>query len=517
MKSFILSGKQSQFIDHYCINEIKIPSLVLMERAAFSVARVIKDELCIGKERRPSIAVVCNTGNNGADGVAAARILDDWGYFVKIIIIGNLKKATQEFITQINIVNHTDIEVDFAEEGTYDFTGFDVIVDGIFGIGLLRDVEGKFADMIDCICKSKCKVVSIDIPTGLSADTGRPLGRTVAADFTVTFGYLKLGHKLLKGRDYCGKIFVCDIGFRKEAICELLKKENVRYIYDGMEGCKLPVRWQSSNKGSYGKTAVVAGLGGMLGAAFFSAKAAYKTGCGLVKVLSIKENKDILMSMLPEAIYVEMDEGSSTIKEILENLVRDCRALVIGPGLGISESSYELVKAALELKMPVVFDADALNIISRHRDLLKKLCENHIVTPHILEMSRLMNVDKSEIIHDIVLATEDFVKQYGCTCVLKDSTTVVASIIDSKIQTYVNVNGNSAMATGGSGDVLSGMIGGFLSQKMKNHEAAELGVFLHGKAGDVAADKMSQYSVTASDIIDQIPGAFLKVVTDSIE
>lgn len=513
MKQYILSGEQSKFIDEFCIREMGIPSVVLMERAALAVAGLVDKKCCA----EASILAVCHVGNNGADGLAAARILDDMGYSVKVMIVGRPEKGTAEFHLQLEIIKHTDIPIEYADEKTFTCSGYDVIIDGIFGIGLSRDVQGIYADMIEKINQSESIIVSVDIPSGLNTDTGQPMGVAVTADYTVTFGNLKLGHKVSKGRDYCGKIYVTDIGFRKEAYAGLCRQEPLRYTFPSdkdwgpvssgiPESLRLPERKQASNKGTYGKTAVIAGLGGMPGAAFFSARAAYLCGAGLVKVITTKENTNILKTMLPEAIYADTDD----IKDIgsgIKELVSDCRALVIGPGLGLEDTAYEAVKASMELEIPVVMDADALNILGIHRNLLEKLNKNIIVTPHVMEMARMTGFSRLEVTRDIVKTAEVFAEAYGCICILKDSSTVVSSMAGDRLQTYINITGNSGMATGGSGDVLSGILGGLLAQQPEIREAAELGVYLHGAAGDLAAEKKTEYGVMASDILDAIPKA----------
>lgn len=516
MKHYILSGAQSKFIDHYCINEMGIPSVVLMERAALSVAELIDKEF--GQQKKNGeIKIVCHGGNNGADGLAVARILDGWNYPVKIILLGKAERATEEFNLQLKIIEHIAIQIEYTEQGIYSFQENDIIIDAIFGIGLSRNVQGIYAEMIKQMNHSGCKIISVDIPSGLNSDTGQPMEIAVNADYTVTFGNLKLGHKVAKGRDYCGTVLVSDIGFRAEAYDALLKQESICHTMTQ----EMPVRKQASNKGTYGKTAIIAGLGGMPGAAYFSAKASYKCGCGLVKIITIKENGSILKAMLPEGIYEDIDGNANEYQHIKE-LISGCSSVVIGPGLGTGEKAYNVVKTVMklttqELSIPVVMDADALNIIAAHRELLEKLNSNIIVTPHIKEMSRLFDMSCPDIMEDIVKAAEQFAKTYGCTCILKDATTVVASVIENRIQTYINLTGNSGMATGGSGDVLSGILGGLLAQKTEICNAAELGVYLHGVAGDLAADTMSEYGVMASDIVEQIPYAIDRMMLDRKE
>lgn len=514
LKQYILSAEQCKFIDEYCIRSMGIPSVVLMERAALAVAERIVSKCDV----KGKILAVCHVGNNGADGLAAARILDDRGCPVTVFIVGRPEKGTGEFRMQLEILKHTDIRIEYEGETPFECGGYDVIIDGIFGVGLSRDVQGIYAEIIEKINRSESTVVSVDIPSGLNADTGRPMGIAVLADHTVTFGNLKLGHKISKGRDYCGEIYTADIGFRKEAYTRLIDREALRYTFladkSGIglrENPELPKRIQASNKGTYGKVAVIAGFGGMTGAAYFSAKAAYLCGAGLVKVISVKDTVNILKTMLPEAVYAETD-GKKDLAGYIRELVSDCRAVVIGPGLGQGDDACEAVKAVLELELPTVLDADALNILGSHRNLFKTLRHNMIVTPHVLELSRMTGTGRTEITGDIVAAAEDFARLHGGICILKDSSTVVSSMAGERMQTYINITGNSGMATGGSGDVLSGILGGLLAQQAGCREAAELGVYIHGTAGDLAAEEKTEYGVTGSDILNAIPEAIGRLI-----
>ncbi len=215
--------------------------------------------------------------------------------------------------------------------------------------------------------------------------------------------------------------------------------------------------------------------------------------------------------MLPEAIYADID-GKKDIGSGIRELVSDCRAVVIGPGLGQGEAACEAVKAVLELELPTVMDADALNILGSHRNLSEHLRENIIVTPHVLDLSRMTGISRTEITGDIVAAAEDFAGTHDCICILKDSSTVVSSMAGDRLQTYINITGNSGMAAGGSGDVLSGILGGLLAQQTGCREAAELGVYIHGMAGDLAAEVKTEYGVMASDILNAIPEAISRLI-----
>lgn len=516
MRQYILSGEQSRKVDFYCIQELGIPSVVLMERAALAVTRRLQS---LHKENE-RYYILCGVGNNGADGLAVARMLDDLRYPVTVGIVGTVEQATKEFKMQLNILKKTGISIEQIEASTLSFFEYDWIVDGIFGIGLSREVGGIYKTVIEKVNASDCNVMSIDIPSGLHSDSGLPMGIAVVADETVTFGNYKLGHKLGEGRDYCGIVTVAPIGFRREAYEKLLKtNEPLRTCEpDDKATFLFPNRKQASHKGTFGKVAVIAGMGKMPGAAYFAAAAAYRCGAGLVKVITARECETVLNTKLPEALVYSGSEGEIPL-EILKKLLLDCKAIVIGPGLGQEMYAEQILMQVLQFhtdylpELPVVLDADALNLMAKNKKLLQYLNPNFIITPHLLEMARLTDENVNKIMTNALEVAEGFSKAYGCTCVLKSATTIVTGQ-KKYLQTYLNLTGNSGMATGGSGDVLAGMLGGFLAQRHTEctlTEIAELVVWLHGTAGEIASEKKTEYSVMATDILEAIPEAIARL------
>jgi NAD(P)H-hydrate epimerase len=279
-----------------------------------------------------------------------------------------------------------------------------------------------------------------------------------------------------------------------------------RFTYDENALEKLPKRPQRSNKGTFGQVLVVGGSVGMSGAAYFSAKAAYRSGCGLVRILSPEQNRMIYQTQLPEAVLT-LYNNDAPDETTVKNAVCRATAIVLGVGLGTSETSKKLLKWTLEAaNAPIVLDADGLNIISADKSLFKLAPEHTVITPHPLEMSRLSGLDITEITDDIAGTAERFAMSHNVVCVMKDANTAVSD----GHRTMLNVSGNSGMATGGSGDVLSGVIASLLAQGMHAFEAASLGVYIHGLAGDNAALRLSEHSVIASDIIDSLPSVFSK-------
>lgn len=494
---FCITGHGSKLTDKWCIEEMGIPSVVLMERAALALSdEILKD---LNNNVKQKVIIVCGCGNNGADGLAAGRILVNKGIDTDIYIVGNADKASEEFNIQYNILEKMKVNINMADGNSIKDIPFDscaIIVDAIFGIGLSRLVEGKYKKIIDMINESGKKVISADVPSGLCADRGIMMGCCVNAYKTVTFGKLKSGLVLCDSKNYSGEIIVKDVGFLNEAYNNA-DIENEIYDFYVREDLKLiPDRLKNSNKGSYGTVTVIAGSENMSGAAVMCANAVYRCGAGIVKVFTHRESMDIVRNNIYEAIVEDYENDVQ---------LSDKDIVVIGPGLSVCEKSVDLVRKVLESGCRAVIDADGLNVISNNKELLDKLHENVIVTPHIKEMSRLCGREVSYIRENIVKAAREFSEKYKCITVIKDATTVISDI-NGKIT--VNMSGNSGMSTGGSGDVLAGIIGGMMSQKLSVYQSACLGVFVHGMAGDVARDELTEYGMMASDIINAIPHVF---------
>lgn len=501
---YLVTGKEMKEIDKRSIEEFGIPSMVLMERAALKVAEKAEEILKkkeFGTGKRGTVWAVCGLGNNGADGVAAARMLFLHGFQVSVILPGIEGGKSAEMEAQLGIAAKLKIPVFTAE----DFIpgSCDLIIDAVFGIGLSRDVEGSYEALIDLMRTQKdTAVVSVDIPSGINSDTGAVMGCAVQADVTVTFGEKKLGQALFPGREACGELIVADIGFVPEerekvgghALCHT--REDLRSI---------PQRKPYSHKGTYGKILVVAGSPGMAGAAYLSALAAYRTGAGLVKAVTPEENRSVLQGLLPEAVLSTYEAGQAAkepkrFREYLKEQTDWADAIVLGPGIGISEYGRSMAEAVLSnAYVPIILDADAINLAARYPYLRGYFTENIILTPHLLEFSRLSGQSVEEIKENLVSAAKGLSEQYGVTCVLKDAATVTARK-DGKV--FVNTSGSPAMAKGGSGDVLTGIIAGLLALGMDECEAASLGVYVHGLAGERAAKEFGVHSVLASQIAD---------------
>lgn len=486
---YILTGSQMKRADKHTIEHIGIPSMVLMERAALKTVELMEQEnLDLSRT-----LVACGSGNNGGDGYAIARLLHIKGYDTSIYFVGKETSRSTENQVQKNIAEYYQIPVVQQLEGKE----YSVIIDAVFGIGLTREITGDYCNAIEALNAVKGMKVAVDMPSGIHDETAQVMGTAFRADLTIAIAYQKRGHLFQPGNMYAGKVLVADIGIYDDSLPE---GELLTYHYDkGDLRERFPKRKANSHKGSYGKVLFIAGSKGMSGAAYLCAKAAYAVGAGLVRVYTHEENRVILQQLLPEAIITTYETYN---RAEVEELLTWADVVGIGCGLGKSESAVQLVKQVLrEAECPCVVDADALNILSEHMEYLSYAKQPVVLTPHMKEMARLLACSVQELSENRMDYLVSMTNNYPVTCVLKDARTLVGQ---KNEDTYVNVTGNSAMAKGGSGDVLTGIIAGILAQKADVYEAACLGVFLHGMAGDEARAQKGEYSVFASDLIASV-------------
>lgn len=501
---YFVTGKQMKQIDQDTIERIGIPSLVLMERASLAIADAV-EEMISEKGKSARILIACGTGNNGADGIAAGRILCGRGYEAVVLLGGNPEHETEEHRRQQKIAEALSVRMERdlkALDGRWD-----VIVDAVFGIGLAREITGEWKTVLETLseiaCRDEAKVVAADTPSGINSQTGQVMGTALRADLTVTFGYGKTGLFLYPGRKYAGKVRVADVGFSDVSLkrvgwdCTSLERSDLSL---------LPVREPDGNKGTFGKVLVIAGSRGMSGAAYFSALATYRTGAGLVKILTVPENRAVLQMQLPEAIVSSYDPDEITADEHSTDFLREAcdwaDVIVLGPGLGQEAYVEYLVEAVLEYAyVPMVLDADGLNTVAAHPYLTRYFTENIILTPHMGEMARFCSCPVSELKRDPVQAVKAYSSRYGVTCVMKDASTVVS---DKDGNVWLNTSGCSAMAKGGSGDVLTGVIAGLLARGMDCDRAAVFGVYLHGLAGEASAKEFGENGLLASGLADAV-------------
>ncbi len=487
---YLLNCGQMKNADRFTIEEIGVPSMALMERAALAVAEEMLNAGC-AMER---VLAVCGMGNNGGDGLAIARLLYLKGCKVSVECVGNPDKMTAETRQQYRIVRNYQIPV----VNNPDYREYTTIVDALFGVGLMRPVEGALGQKIRAMNESGARIWSVDIPSGVDGDTGRALGTAVCADETVTFAFGKIGHVLYPGRALSGRLSVKDIG-----IYPVAEEEGGYARALEASDCKsLLCRDPAGHKGTFGKTLVLAGSCGMSGAAYFAGSAAYAAGAGMVKICTAPENRQILQTQIPEALYGTWE------KDELEKGMQWCDAVAVGPGVGQDMEAFHMLEHILELgrrmDLPMVLDADGLNLLSAHPTLRDRLYENCVYTPHMLELSRMTKKTVQELGENPAETAAQFAKEFPGILVWKDACTLIR---DRRGRIYLNQTGNDGMATAGSGDVLAGLIGGLLAAGGEAGALAALGAYLHGRAGDLAAAEKGRHGMTARDILGKIPAA----------
>ncbi|MBP5159405.1 MAG: NAD(P)H-hydrate dehydratase [Lachnospiraceae bacterium] len=489
---YAATGEEMKRIDSYTIESVGIPAAVLMERAALFVAEAVMRS----PGRANETIAVCGTGNNGGDAVCAARILHCKGYRASIYLVeSDSGKYSEGLKLQLEIAKK--VGVPFAGD-IPDREGLTVI-DGLFGTGLKRDVTGAYSEAVQKINALKSsKVFCVDIPSGINSATGQVLGTAVRADHTLTFGLPKLGMILFPGREYSGNVTVCDIGFPDAAVSHA--QPAVRFV----KKASLPVRVKDSNKGTYGRVLVIAGHGMASGAAILAAKAAYKAGAGLVKVLTGQKSAQAVLEAVPECVVGVYEDEGRILKDEITGSIGSSDVLAFGMGIGTDETAEKLFETVMEAAdIPMVLDADGLNLLAKKGLSRADFKKEVALTPHLKELSRLIGKDVGEIKANLTDIAGSFSKREGFTLVMKDAATLIAS----PEGVFVNTSGNDGMSTGGSGDVLAGVIASFAAQGLPLSEAARQGVFLHGVAGDIAAGKLGRHAMLAGDLADALAQA----------
>ncbi len=492
----ILTTEQIRQADAYTIEHEPIGSLELMERAAEAF---VDQFLALFPTPQP-VAIFSGVGNNGGDGLAIGRLLTQRGWMVSIFTIGNLEKNSDDFLQNFRrlpsaIVNKSHLE----ERGQFpDLAAEHLVIDGLFGSGLDRPVEGVFGQLIQHLNQSPATIVSIDLASGLTAE-GTPPGETIIEPaHTISFQLPKLAFFQPMLSAYVGTWHVVDIGLNRAYIAGQSTDFSLTEAKQVSQW--LPQRMRFDHKGKAGQLLLVAGGKTTLGASLLSAEAALRAGTGLLYVHTIKSGRAPFLHRLPEAMVYE-DKQLTKITDINTEVSPD--ALAMGPGVGTDAATYEAFKKYLTSNTaPLVLDADGLNLLAAHEDLYDVLPAHTILTPHPGEFRRLVGNWKDD--YEKLVLLKKLAVDRKVTVVLKGAFTAIAGP-DGKI--VFNPTGNPGMATAGSGDVLTGVIGGLLAQGVEPLHAAILGTYLHGKAGDLAAAETGMLSLLATDIIRFLPGA----------
>lgn len=502
-------------------------------------------------EQPGTVAIFCGRGNNGGDGMVVARYLHLWGVPVRIFIVssagtgksrggggggstasGDVAMTTVEASTNRDILKKLGLKVEtltagllhsiFNDDGSgaggrSDASQFSLIVDALFGTGMDREVEGLFADVIDRINDSGVRVLAVDLPSGINSDSGQIMGTAIRAARTVTFGCVKVGLLCYPGAEHAGRLSLVDIGLPAARFDKpVIRVTTVDHVLS-----KLPKRPHNSHKGTFGYLLTIAGSLGMSGATLLASQSGLKTGAGLAILATPKS----LVPHLPpqEVIYhaiAETDDCSISARALvdLEDDLEKATGIVLGPGLSRNEETVSFVhkfltKVLAKSDTPCIIDADGLNAVSENPKLFPKPSRHVVMTPHPKELSRLLGSSTSEIQSNRIAAAQLGATMFGCTVLLKGAYTVIA---EPDGHVFINPTGNPAMAKAGAGDVLSGVIGGLMAQGVEAFDAAVIGAYVHGRAGDLAAEEIGSYGVLAGDIADFIPEA-LSTIESGVE
>ncbi len=516
----ILTAAEMRSVDRTCIEDLGIFGHTLMENASLQAYDALTRRFPDLNSLK--VTVVCGKGNNGGDGLATARHIATRGGTVRAILLATARDLKGDALTNLEMMMAAGVKITEVTDKTawhraWSEEETDMVVDAIFGTGLTTAASGLYALVIDDLNSSGKKIISIDVPSGLSSDTGEIIGPAIQANLTVSLQCLKRCHVFPPAAKYCGDVEVVPIGIPQN----LLENPSHRMEFlDGTIGTLLATRRRDSHKGSYGHALVIAGSTGKTGAAVMTGIAALRAGAGLVTVATPRSCLPIVAAGAPEIMTEPLDEteiGSLSMAAL--DRVRELSAgkdvLIIGPGLTTHPVTVCAIKQIVRTrKVPVVLDADGINSFSGSIDLLKSPEDFPplVITPHPGELARLDGRTVGEILRDRPTIASKIACELRIYVVLKGYRTVIATP-DGWV--YVNPTGNPGMATGGSGDVLTGIIGGLLSQGMPLPEAVNLGVYVHGLAGDLAANDLGEISLIATDIIKFLPTAFIKLRSQS--
>ncbi|HAZ38218.1 MAG TPA: bifunctional ADP-dependent NAD(P)H-hydrate dehydratase/NAD(P)H-hydrate epimerase [Clostridiaceae bacterium] len=480
-------------IDKRAETQYGISSIVLMENAAYSVLKHIKSL------NRKSVMVVCGTGNNGGDGFALSRLLIMEGYKISIFCFGDRSKIKGDAYINYQILLNMDVKIEDDLQKLNNIIEYqDIVVDALLGTGIKGEVRDYYKEVIKTINESKAYIISVDIPSGINADTGEKMGECVYADETITFGCIKLGEVLLEGRKACGNLIVENISIPDKCI----EEQNIRCTtsYKDYPLNLLRKREVHTNKGDYGKVYIIGGSYLMSGAVILCAKGALNSGCGLTTCVIPDSILNRVGSGVFESTFITYDENLGLNKDVMDNIIEKADAIVFGIGMGRNKNVEEALTYFLEnFEKPIVIDADGINALSNIKSVLKNSKAKVIITPHPKEMERLTGLEVSYINKNRKAVAENFAKEYGCTVLLKGASTVVS---DGE-NVYVNTSGNPGMASGGSGDVLTGVLASFAGQGYSPYEASILAAYIHGAAGDSAYEDFG-YGLHAENIANYL-------------
>lgn len=492
----LLSADQIRKWDEYTIANEPITSLDLMERASSQCSGWILERFY----NTHPIKIFCGKGNNGGDGLAIACQLAEKGVIAEVYIIELGAVGTDDFQANLQRLHSFKVNIHFIQHVDFfpEINDNDLVIDALFGTGLSRTLEGLYKDIVEHINHSKALVVSIDLPSGLLADKAISTGTIIKADYTLTFQLLKLSFLFPENEKFTGEITVLNIGLHTDylltihTIYELTDKIFVKGIYKP--------RQKFTHKGTYGHALIIAGESGKMGAAVLCTKACLRSGSGLVTAIIPEQEFPILQTASPEAM-------ATGHRDITSFDWSRYTAIGIGPGIGTMAEGQGLLNEVLShFNKPIVCDADALNILAANPDLLNDLPPGSILTPHPKEFERLFGQTDN---HFARIQTARYYAQKLFVYIIVKGHYSVLACPDGEV--YFNSTGNPGMSTGGSGDVLTGILTGLLSQNYSSKDACILGMYLHGLSGDIAASFLSQEALLAGDLIDYLGKAYIEL------
>jgi len=514
----VVTAGQMKELDRRATEEYGIPSLLLMEHAGLQA--VLEMERSFPRLRDLRVVVVCGKGNNGGDGLVVARHLFHRGVSVEAVLLATRDEVRGDARTNMEIAARLGIPISEVTTGEAMRTlgeaigRADLIVDAMLGTGAAGVARGLFVEAIDLVNRARKPVVALDLPSGVSSDEATIPGPSVAATLTVTFGLPKRALILYPAASRAGRVVVADIGLPRQLLGD--PALDVSLLEGGDVGVVFPAREPDAHKGTYGHVLVVAGSPGKTGAAAMCAVSALRAGAGLVTLALPQSLNELMEAKLTEVMTEPLPETSQRTLGLgaldrIQHLLEGKRALAIGPGLSTHPETVELVRELIgTVRVPAVVDADAINALATKPDILRSAAAPVILTPHPGELARLLGATRQEVVGDRIGIAQRVATGFGVWLVLKGARTVIAGP-DGRVT--INMTGNPGMATGGTGDVLTGLIAGLVAQRVEPSMAARAGVYLHGLAGDLAAAAVGQEAMLASDLMAHIPEAIRRLKT----
>ncbi|UCH35234.1 MAG: NAD(P)H-hydrate dehydratase [Armatimonadota bacterium] len=516
----VVTAAQMRQIDRRAIEERDIPGRVLMENAGKAVADLVRR--AVADPGIASAIVFCGRGNNGGDGFVVARHLAEWGMSVRVVLAARAGEVTGDAAHHLEAARKAAVPVVELAESLSSWCGAkpladaaaqaDILVDALLGTGVRGEVTGIIGELVDLINDSRKRgrglVVAVDVPSGIDSDTGAVCGRAVEADHTVTMGLPKLGVLVGEGIAHTGELTVADIGFPVDVIAESpCEAELIERVW---ADSALPSRRRDAHKGDFGRVAVIAGSVGMTGAAVLCSTAALRMGAGLVTLGAPASLNDILEVKLTEVMTRPLPETPARTLSFAARgdalaFAREADVVIFGPGVSRNEETVRLIRDLVPaIERPLVLDADGINALSGDPSPLRQRQAPTVCTPHPGEMGRLLGASAEEVQRDRPGVARRAAADLGCVMLLKGAKSIVA---DSGGEVRISPTGNPGMASGGTGDVLAGMIGGLMAQGLNAFDAASVGAFFHGLAGDLAAEEKTEHCLIAGDLLDFLTAA----------